>query len=65
MKSALHPTGLAVLVPCHNCADFIAECLRSIQDQEYDNWRLTRRNKPNHSPATRAFPYARALPALT
>ncbi|BBD09296.1 glycosyltransferase family 2 protein [Desulfovibrio ferrophilus] len=40
MKSALHPTGLVVLVPCHNCAEFISECLDSILKQDFGNWRL-------------------------
>ncbi|MBU1002524.1 MAG: glycosyltransferase family 2 protein [Proteobacteria bacterium] len=40
MKSALTPTGLAVLVPCHNCAEFITECLESIQAQDLGGWRL-------------------------
>lgn len=40
MKSALTPTGLAVLVPCHNCAEFITECLGSILAQDYGEWRL-------------------------
>lgn len=40
MHSALAPTGLVVLVPCHNCAEFIVGCLRSILDQDFGDWRL-------------------------
>lgn len=40
MQSALYPTGLAILVPCHNCAEYILECLDSILNQNYTSWRL-------------------------
>ncbi|WP_461209873.1 glycosyltransferase family 2 protein [Desulfocurvus sp. DL9XJH121] len=40
MQSALCPTGLAVLVPCHNCAEFIAPCLSSVLEQDFADWRL-------------------------
>lgn len=40
MQSALSPTGLAVLIPCHNCADFIGPCLDSILAQDFGNFRV-------------------------
>ena len=40
MQSALYPTGLAVLVPCHNCAEFIGPCLESILQQDFKDFRV-------------------------
>jgi len=40
MQSALSPSGLAVLVPCHNCAEFIGPCLDSILSQEFTAFRV-------------------------
>lgn len=40
MQSALYPTGLAVLVPCHNCAEFIGPCLESILAQDFKDFRV-------------------------
>ncbi len=40
MRSALAPTGLALLVPCHNCADFLAQCIDSLLTQDFTQWRL-------------------------
>lgn len=38
MKSALHPKRFFVVVPCHNCAQFIGECLDSLQAQTFKDW---------------------------
>lgn len=40
MQSALYPTGLVVLIPCHNCADFIGPCLESILAQDFKEFRV-------------------------
>lgn len=41
MKSMLHPGAIRILVPCHNCSDYIAACLQSIQDQSFENYTVT------------------------
>lgn len=40
MQSALSPSGLAVLIPCHNCAEFIEQCLNSILTQDFKDFRV-------------------------
>lgn len=40
MRSALSPTGLALVVPCRHCAAFIGPCLDSILAQDHAHWRL-------------------------
>ncbi|MBI9079211.1 MAG: glycosyltransferase family 2 protein [Pseudodesulfovibrio sp.] len=38
MKSELHPTRLNVVIPCHNCGDYIGECLDSLKAQTFTDW---------------------------
>jgi len=40
VRSALHPTGLALVVPCRDCAAFIGPCLDSVLAQGWPHWRL-------------------------
>lgn len=40
MTSALAPTGLAIAVPCRNCAQWIGACLDSVLAQDFAQWRL-------------------------
>lgn len=39
MKSALTPRTLHVVIPCYNCADYIGQCLKSLQAQTFTDWR--------------------------
>ena len=38
MISALRPERLFVVVPCRNCADYIGQCLDSLQAQTFSGW---------------------------
>ncbi len=38
MKSALFPSRFLVVIPCHNCAEYIGPCLDSLQAQTFGNW---------------------------
>ncbi|NJB67071.1 glycosyltransferase involved in cell wall biosynthesis [Desulfobaculum xiamenense] len=38
MKSKLFPTALRIVIPCHNCGQWITECLESIVTQDFENW---------------------------
>ncbi len=40
MQSALAPTGLALVVPCRDCARWIGACLDSVLAQDFGHWRL-------------------------
>lgn len=40
IPSALSPTGICIVVPCRNCARWIAPCLDSVHEQGYADWRL-------------------------
>jgi len=38
MKGALYPKRFFVVIPCHNCEQFIGECLDSLKGQTFTDW---------------------------
>ncbi len=38
MTGDLHPKHFHVLIPCHNCENYIGPCLESLQAQTFQNW---------------------------
>jgi len=38
MNSALSPTTIKILIPCHCCGPYIEQCLHSLQNQAFSNW---------------------------
>ena len=40
MKSLLHPGRMKIIVPAHNCAGFITECLNSIREQDFTDYEV-------------------------
>jgi len=38
MKSELYPSRFLIVIPCYNCADYIAECLDSLLGQTFQGW---------------------------
>ncbi|MDY7000179.1 MAG: glycosyltransferase family 2 protein, partial [Thermodesulfobacteriota bacterium] len=38
MRSDLYPKAFKLVIPCHNCRDYIAQCLASIRDQTFADW---------------------------